>query len=38
MQEQVYHVFSYMLNYCTENYDSSEDVKDLLDEVACVNF
>lgn len=34
MQEQVYHVFSYILSYCNDNYDSSEDVKDLLDEVS----
>lgn len=33
MQEQVYHVFSYILSYCNDNYDSSEDVKDLLDEL-----
>ena len=33
IREQVFHVFSYLLTYCNENYDSSEDVKDLLNEV-----
>jgi len=31
--DQIYHIFSYLLTYCTEYYDHSEDVRDLLQEV-----
>jgi hypothetical protein len=33
MNDQVFHVFNYLLTYCNENYDNSEDVKDLLNEL-----
>lgn len=32
-QEQIYHIFQFLLTYCTENYDLSEDIKDLLNEL-----
>jgi len=33
MQDQVFHVFNYLLTYCNDHYDNSEDVKDLLNEL-----
>lgn len=31
--EMIYHIFNYLLTYCKEYYDNSDDVKDLLNEV-----
>ena len=37
IQHEVFHVLNYLLTYCNNNYDNSEDVKDLLNEVNFIN-
>ena len=29
----MFHIFNYLLTYCNENYDQSDEVKDLTNEV-----
>ena len=36
-RDQIYHIFSFLITYCSENYSLSEDVKDLLSEVHIYN-
>lgn len=31
--DSIYHIFNFLITYCHENYEHSEDVKDLLNEV-----
>ncbi|KRX04677.1 hypothetical protein PPERSA_09469 [Pseudocohnilembus persalinus] len=32
-KDQIYHIFNFLVTYCHQNYNHSEDVKDLLNEV-----
>ena len=34
----MYHVLNYLLTYCDENYDKSDDAKELLNEVIIIIF
>ena len=34
----IYHIFNYLLTYCSRNYETSEDIKDLLNEVRNIYY
>jgi hypothetical protein len=38
LQEQIYHVFNYIINYSIEYLDTSDDIKELLHEVDIINL
>ena len=35
-KDVIFHLFSYLLTYCTGYYDSNDDIKDLLNEVNLI--
>jgi hypothetical protein len=38
LQEQIYHVFNYVINYSIEYLETSDDIKELLHEVNINNL